>query len=541
MSIRRMLLPLLTPPRRALAAGALAGRTNRERGQIMVIFAFAFIAIVMMLALLFDGARGLVLRRELKNASDAAAMAGANVIQSVTPTGCSLFAGPPPGAPRAQVVAAVQASVAANMPGYNPANIAVTCGEGNTVVRVQLGANSPTFFGSIFGNGPLAVSASSAAINGQDAGNQYSVILLDNSNLSWPTGRRGCPSFLLSGGPTVIFDSSVYIDSACLRPNGGALSTNGNSATLQLGNAGPLIRITGEYAPGSLTINPAPMEHTPPKPDPIAPKVYQASWWVPAYTPPLVDNRPPGTPSFNTSDLGSLYVRKTAKYVIGPGGSNQTVTLDPGVYKGGIELRNSSVALLRPGVYVIHGGGLKVGAQASVFAVDYSWPANTKPADWSTACHKGSCGVLVYNTGDQTGSLAMGQLDVTAGATFKVRAYDSNANSPTSVYNDTTKHFARSAFDHLLIWQSGDPRATSSYGQPEIRLNGGGNVEMIGTVYAPQAKVQMGGNSGGSGGSQLNLTLQFIVWDLELSGNSTFHFVYDGNEFVVPPSYGLIE
>ena len=93
----------------------------------------------------------------------------------------------------------------------------------------------------------------------------------------------------------------------------------------------------------------------------------------------------------------------------------------------------------------------------------------------------------------------------------------------------------------MLLWQSADPRATSTYAQPEIRLNGGGQVEMIGTVYSPQAKVTMGGGSGGSGGTQLNLTLQFIVWDLELSGNSTFHFVYDGNEFVVPPSYGLTE
>jgi hypothetical protein len=51
----------------------------------------------------------------------------------------------------------------------------------------------------------------------------------------------------------------------------------------------------------------------------------------------------------------------------------------------------------------------------------------------------------------------------------------------------------------------------------------------------------MGGGSGGSGGSTINLTLQFIVWDLEISGNSTFHFVYDGNEFTRPPDYGLIE
>jgi hypothetical protein len=513
---------------------------TQERGQVMVIFAFAFIVIIMLMALLFDAGRGLVMRRELKNASDAAAMAGANIVQSLSPKGCSLTANPP-GAPRAEVVAAVQASVAANMPGYDPTDINVTCGtglEGNYVVRVQLGQDSPTFFGTIFNNGPLAVGATSAAINGQDAGNQYSVILLDPSNLSWPTGRKGCPSFLLSGGPTVIFDSSIYIDSACARTNGGALSTNGNSATLQLGNNGPLIRITGEYAPGSLTITPAPVEHSAPKPDPLASKLYQAAWWQPPYTAPLVDNRPPGSTTFSASNPTGLKVRQTSKLII----NNQTLMLEPGVYKGGIELRNSSVALLHPGVYVLQGGGLKVGAQASVYAVNGNYllsqgaPTNT----WPSACVKGSCGVMLYNTGDQTGSLALGQVDVSAGATFKVRAYDSAASSTGSILNNGTA-FSSSNYDHMLIWQSTDPQATSSYAQPEIRLNGGGQVEMIGTVYAPQAKVRMGGTSGGSGGTQLNLTLQFIVWDLELSGNATFHFVYDGNEFVVPPSYGLTE
>jgi hypothetical protein len=517
----------------------------------MVIFAFAFVVIIMMLALLFDGARGMVLRRELKNTSDAAAMAGANIVGSLSPRGCSLIASPP-GDARAEVIAAVQASVALNQPGYPAADVSITCGtaaEGNNVVRVQLGQQSPTFFGAIFNNGPINVGATSAAINGQDAGNQYSIILLDNSNLGWANAHQGCPSFLLSGGPTVIFDSSIYINSACVRTNGGALSTNGNSASLTLGNNGPLIRITGEYAPGALTITPAPVENSPPKPDPLAGRLYQASWWVPpigpAYPAPLVDNRPPGSTAFLASNLTGLKVRQNSKLTIGPGGSNQTVMLEPGVYKGGIELRNSSVALMHPGVYVIQGGGFKVGAQAGVFSVNSSYLVGSgAPSNWATACVKGSCGVMIYNTGDQTGSGAIDEISIGAGSNFKVRAYESSVSAPTSILNNNallSSQTYASKYDHMLLWQSADPRALTNWAQPEIHLNGGGNVEMIGTVYAPQAKVDIGGGSGGSGGTQLNLTLQFIVWDMELSGNSTFHFVYDGNEFVVPPSYGLTQ
>jgi hypothetical protein len=520
-----------------------------ERGQVLVIFAFAFVAIIFMMTLLFDGARALVLRRELRNASDAAAIAGANILQSINPTGCSATVGPPPGAPQAAIVAAVQASVAANLPNYDPADIQITCGAGNTIVEVRLGDQSPTFFGQFFGGGPLDVNARSAAINGQNAGNQYSVIVLDTSDLSWPQARRGCPSFLLSGGPTVRFDSSIYIDSDCTAANGGGLATNGNATTLELGNEGPKIRIVGEYKPQALTITPAPVEHAAYKADPL--KYLDlpppSSDWPPGY----VAEMPPGwtdSPTKFTSS-SSLKVRKTSKYVIGQGQASSTVILEPGVYKGGIELRNSSIAFLNPGIYVIQGGGLKLGAQSSLFAMDYidvNGPMPPFPSIWPDACHDGSCGVMIFNTGDQTGAQAMGAIDISAGATFKVRSYDSGANSPSSIRNDVAgtgccagTHYSNAAYDHMLFWQPRSPAASSTWAQPELHLNGGGNVVMTGTIYTPQAKVQMGGGSGGSGGT-VTLTLQFIVWDLEISGNATFHFVYEGDEFVTPPDYGLV-
>ena len=516
--------------------------TASERGQVIVVFAFALVAIVMMLALLFDGGRGLVMRRELRNASDAGAMAGANILESITPNGCSADPTADPPVPQAAVTTAVQQSVAANLPNYDPADIDITCPANsatgpynNAVVRVQLTAESPTFFGSIFGIGPLVVGATSAAINGEDGSNQYSVILLNDSDLSWPQQRRGCPSFLLSGGPTVTFDSSIYIDSECTRANGGALSTNGNATTLQLGDSGPRIRMVGEYAPQALTITPAPVEGAPYRPDPLYFTLYPP--------PPAVgDNEPPGshdTPAFTST--ASLKVRKTNKYVIGQGQSSQTVVLYPGVYKGGIELRNNSVALLEPGVYVLQGGGLRLGAQTSLYSVEEG-VGSTTPATWAADCEDGKCGVMIYNAGGASGSGAMGDITVAAGATFKVRSYDSAAPSASSILNDGAgTHFSDPTYDHMLIWQSKSPAASDTYAQPVIHLNGGGNVAMTGTIYAPQAKINMGGTSGGSGGGSVTLTLQFIVWDLEISGNATFHFVYDGNEFVVPPDYGLIE
>jgi Flp pilus assembly protein TadG len=509
--------------------------SSTQDGQILVIFAFAFIGIIMMLALLFDGASALVLRRQMQDASDAAAMAGANLIQGLTPRGCNAVVGNLTGAPQQVIVDAVKASIAANLPDYDLSKVGVTCppnwgdGQGNTVaVQVKLFDQATTFFGSIFGTGPLNVATRSSAVNGQDNRNAYSVILLDSYNPSWPQARRGCPSFLLSGGPTVKFDSSIYIDSYCSAANGGALSTNGNATTLTLGANGPTIRIAGEYKPQALTITPAPLEHQNPKGDPLSTLLPPQG-----YGNPLLYGDFTGT--------SSLKVRQNSKLTLSGGAT----TLDPGVYKGGIQLKNTATAYLHPGIYVMQGGGLALGAQTSVYAV----PANAcSPASscsnigttWATTCTSVNCGVLIFNAGTPSGSGAMGPISVAAGATFKVRSYDKFA-SITPLNDGPGTPYLNPTYDNMLIWQYYEPNASPTYAQPVVHLNGGGSVVMSGTVYAPQADVLMGGTSGGSGGSSITLTLQFIVWDLEISGNANFWFVYDGGEFTKPPDYGLVQ
>lgn len=498
----------------------LRRKSSSQSGQVLIIFAFAFIAIIMMLALLFDGARGLVLRRQLQDASDAAALAGANVIQGLSPKQCSATSGP--GAPVAAVTAAAKASVAANLPNYPQSNVVVTCVADplmlNQGVTVRLDDDSPTFFGQIFGGGPLSVATDSSAVNGDNLRNTYSVVMLNPSNLTWPQGQRGCPSFLLSGGPTVRFDSAIYIDSTCTAVNGGAFSTNGNSASLTMGTGFP-IRIVGEYKPQSLTITPAPLEHQQRKEDPLL------------FPVPVLDP---------TTGPTGLWVQSNNKLVIGQGNSSSTMVLEPGIYRGGIQLKNQSIAYLRPGIYVMDGGGFEVGAGQKVYAIPGSM-SNTTDANWATNCAALGCGILLYNTGTTgNGAFAMKEISIGAQATFKVLSYNPDpAVDRTKKADGTAYH--NETYRNLLIWQSALPEPSSSYSQPIMSLSGGGNVVMVGTVYAPSAKVQMGGNSGGSGGDTIDLTLQFITWDLELYGNSSFWFRYDATKFPKLLDYGLIE
>jgi hypothetical protein len=494
----------------------LRRKSSAESGQVLVIFAFAFIAIIMMLALLFDGARALVLRRQMQDASDAAALAGANVLQGLSSKQCSASAD------LAAVTAAAKASVAANLPNYPPANVLVTCAPGwnNVGVKVRLDDDSPTFFGQIFGGGPLAVVTDSTAINGADIKGQFSVVLLDPYNPTWQSGYRGCPSFLISGTPTLTFESTIFIDSACSAANGGAFSTNGNAATLTFVAVPPnppaAMRIVGEYKPTALSVTPAPLEHQwPPKPDPFLD----------------ITNEPPGPISG-----GRTLKVWPAKSV----NSSTPQVLQPGIYRGGISIGATAVVYLTPGIYVMDGGGFFVNASAHVYSV----PANTiaasyNPSGWTTSCAPNNCGILLYNTGttgNGNGVTQWGPIKVNAGATFKVRSY--NPAADTTMLSDGTAYVPDPVYKNFLIWQSRTPAPFNTVAQQIVTLGGGGNVFMAGTVYAPGAKVYMAGGSGGSAG---DLTLQFVAWDLEMNGNTNFYFHYDAQQFPQLLDYGLVE
>jgi hypothetical protein len=486
-----------------MSSNAVPNTRNRAAGQILPLFALSMVVILAVGALLLDGASMLVTRRHLQNAGDAGALAGANTMQADgTIRVCSATAGPPPGTPRADIVTAVQNSVLANYPNFPTGNISVTCPTGwdNSAVQVDVNLAAGTFLSRAIGYSAPNVQTSSTAVNGAIAGSLYNVVLLDNSNASWPNGRRGCPSFLISGGPTIQFDGSVMIDSACSAANGGALAANGSSASLTMAG-GRTINMVGGYNLGPLTMTPTPVTG------------------ATAVADPLADIEP-----FTTSGLSS---QSGSRLVL----NNQTQTLWPGIYTGGIQLRNSSIAILRPGIYVMDGGGLDIGAQAAFCSVSTAAAATaTNCSGFATGdCPDTTCGVLIYNKGTASGATAMGQITVGAGATLKLRAYDDRAMS--------NAHFE---WRNMLFWQASTPAASSTYAQPILQLSGGGTVDISGTVYAAQAKVLMGGGSGGSGGST-SLTLQFIAWDLEMSGNSTFRFFYNNTDFARPKDYGLVK
>jgi hypothetical protein len=486
-------------------SGVNAPRSARESGQVLAIFALMIMGILFMGALLFDAAHAMVYRRVLQNAADAGAISGSNLIQTGT-RGCNGGNG---STPRSNILSAALSGVGENLSGNNAASIAVSCPTtyNDAAVRVTVNGTSPSFFApalrlvmsaadaSAWTSG-IPVSATATSINGGAMSGRFSVVELNPYNPSWHQSRNGCPSVLFSGGPTVIFEGNMQVNSQCPASSGGSMSTNGNAATLQFtGNA--YAALSGGFAPGPLVVTPAPLVNQAQLKDPLL-----------------------GLPDMPYLSLPEMSPSRLTL-------NNQQMVLEPGRYIGGIRLLNSSQAFLKPGIYVLDGGGIDVGAQASVFSITAGGTASTTVESWNQDCPLRSCGVLIFNRGT---SSSMGPISIGAGAKVLLRPYNP----------DIDPHLRMTEYENLLIWQDRNP-VPNNTSQPQISLGGGGKLDMTGTLYAPSAKVYMTGGSGGGGGDVVDLTLQFITWDMQIQGNSTFHFRYSGATFARPLIYGLVE
>lgn len=515
------------------------GPAEGEQGVIVVMFALSLVVLLALGALLYTGAQGLVLRRQLQNAGDAAALAAANLL--LVSDGCSASGNG--GAPRDAIVAAAMASLSQNLPDLDPAKVSVTCPAGylNAGVKVDLQSTGPSYFSAP----GLAASTTSIAVNGQTVDQDYAVILLDPFNPTWPNSRNGCPSFLVNGGITLTFEKSVIVNSKCTLAdsNNGAMKALNASFRMNLVN-GAVMRLVGEYAANTAgKITPVPIQgFRPPLADPLSgliePKEYTGAGDA-------------SLPSVDMSSSGTGICR-----------AQNPCILTPGTYAGGIEAGGGSgpsTLLLRPGVYYLGGGGLKLkSGSARILAIPSASVMSDVQAKatfatalsetaivnaWQSTCplSGSTCGVMVYNAPSSATSWTTSggnadQISNGSQGILMMRAY--NPDNDSIIRN-------RAAFEsyrNLVFWQARTPAPTSSSGQPPIIMAGGACVILSGTVYAQGGQVDFGGSSCGSGGGgAATATLQFVVWDLTISGSNNFYFAYQKNAFAAPMEYGLVK
>ncbi len=174
----------------------------------------------------------------------------------------------------------------------------------------------------------------------------------------------------------------------------------------------------------------------------------------------------------------------------------RTVTLNPGYFAGGIDVKNGTVTL-RPGVYAFGGG--KNGGSGLVV---------------KNATVTGT-GVLVYITGDPTGTktgvrTAYGMISLDTNADVQLVSRGDVSPSDGIGVNDETG---------VVLWQDRNDGNPVSLGQ------GNDGSSLKGTLYFPRADVEMRGNP-------VRGTCQLIARTLWVRGNINLNIAYDGRNVV---------
>lgn len=155
-------------------------RPERERGQVLVIFALALVAIVAMTGLVLDGGSTFVQRRSMQNVADAAALAGAYDYVN--------------NANSASAIAAAQAAAAAN--GYTNGSNGVVVNvslsgpdsDGATYVTASITKPHPNSFSGIVGMASWNVSTTAQAETGAPNGVVGALPLIFNKK-AFPAGN----------------------------------------------------------------------------------------------------------------------------------------------------------------------------------------------------------------------------------------------------------------------------------------------------------------------------------------------------------------
>jgi hypothetical protein len=392
-------------------------RQKRRHGTIVVMLTVFMVPIVAVMAIVLDGGLLMGERRHGQATADASAYAAAGLLyknypsdKGLDPTNSSKNLALAIAAGNGYANDGTTSTVTVNIPPKTGSFKGVS-GYAEVLVSYKL----PKCFSSVWGLGTMTAGARTVA-RGKVKYN-FGVILLDPS-MSGAMSGTGSARLNVPNG-TIAVDSS---SSSAANFSGSA------GATAQT------INITGGSSGGSFvgTV----VTGASPTPDPLT--------------------------SLPAPNMSTMTVQQTSQLVISTG---QTMTINPGVYTGGISMSGGSLTMM-PGIYYINGGGIATNGSASI---------------------TGS-GVMIYNGGSTVGSIAL------TGST------SINLTPPSS-----------GTYAGISIFQARTATAALS-------LTGTGGTNVTGGIYAAAAQLNL------TGSSSTNVTGSFLVGDHAiLTGSSAIN------------------
>jgi putative Flp pilus-assembly TadE/G-like protein len=411
-----------------------------RRGTVAVLAAVGLIGILGFAALSLDAALLHHDRRGAQAAADSAALAAAGSLFANYRTNQGLDPGRAAANEALAAAAAngftndgVSSTVTVNIPPLSGDHVGQA---GYVEVIVQ--QFQQRAFSAIWSSAPITVKARAVG-RGMWVPLRNGIIVLD------PTSSGSLSS---NGGSNVTTNANIIVDSSS--PSATVVTGGGVLTATEFDITG----VPGTSTSGGGTINGTILNGQVPTPDPLA------------YLP--------------EPDPSTMIVQSTHTVKLQNQGS---LSLQPGVYQGGISVTGGTLTLA-PGIYYMDGGGFGFSGTGSL----------TAP------------GVMIVNAPQSNSDT----ISITGTGAV-------NLSPPTT-----------GLYQGISLWQT---RASTN----TITVAGGGSGSVTGTFYAQHGTLKTSGSGGSSVGSQ------YISWNVVLSGNGNFSILWSAPTVAPAKLFQLVE
>jgi Flp pilus assembly protein TadG len=391
-----------------------------RRGMTLVMAAALMPVVIGITALALDGGLMYLQRQQAQSAADAAALAGAYQLYNG-----SNFS-----------VAQAAAIAMGEKNGFTISSSQVT--QPNTgYIAVSVTGSQPRFFSGLWGAGSMSVTAGATA---RSTTTPYSTAAL---------------LVLAAAGTSVTLSGSTQVTAS----NGSiVVDSTSNASILSSGSPGPSITTPELDLSGHILYSGS-------NPN----RATVTNYGQPRMSDPLANLPAPSASGLTVQSNSAINL------------TNSSLTLNPGVYNGGINLSGSSSLTLNPGVYYIHGGGIHMSGPSSI----------------------SGDGVFIYNTGG-------GTINLSGTGSISLNPMTSGTYAGITMFQD---------------------RANGN----SFTMSGGSNIDNTGTFYFPSATLNLSGSSGVA-----VVGSQFIVNKVAFSGTSGIDVDYNSS-VASRSSFALVE
>lgn len=510
----------------------------RERGQILIMTAFAMVVLMGIAAIVVDLGMSWMLRRQEQNAADPAAIAAARWLRdpvTLAPTWNpteakqdACFYAKENGFFGDDDADCSAALTSGDLQVWSPPISGPRSGTAG-FVQVIIRANHPSFFGRIFGQQEATVVSDATAANTTGESNSASLIALDPGCDGGPGGKISGSNATVEIIPATGYSGPggyVHVNSSCATHTTGAADQCTNGATdLKIDSANLIT--PHAYVHGECTLNGSGASLTCATgiTDCLTEGALQLGDPLGSLFPPTFEEVaghygparcPDGTNSV-PSDVDGCELRSN----ICDDDGTAACELEPGIYYGGWAIGSSVEVKLEPGIYIIAGGGIRV---------------NTGGIESVSGDPTVDARVMIFSTDNPTlcpsdPAACQGPIRMQANSSFAARGINQNTCDAQPI---------TCPYRGILLWQDG--RGTNP--DAEVRLGGQNSSVVSGTIYAPKADVILNGGSSGTGcggTSAACLTVQIIAWHFEITGGGHITMPYDPAALWQFPHRGLVD